>query len=140
MEQAAEVLEVTVGTARTHYQRGKERLRALLATGFPYDMANADNNNLARWNHMMRVAGSCRRIGVAAIDLCLVGRGAFDGHWETGLQPWDLAAGVLVVREAGGTVTNMTGGPFDLYVGEVLATNGAIHSGLIAELARAESA
>jgi myo-inositol-1(or 4)-monophosphatase len=109
--------------------------QALLATGFPYEMS-VDDNNLDRWSHMQRTAGSCRRLGSAAIDLCLVARGAFDGHWENQLQAWDLAAGVLVIREAGGTVTNMTGGTFDLYVGEVCATNGAIHKALIAELGR----
>lgn len=109
--------------------------QALLSTGFPYDMT--DRNNLAQWNHMMRVAGSCRRLGSAAIDLCLVARGALEGHWEPHLQAWDLAAGVLIIREAGGTVTNMTGGPFDLYDGAVCASNGAIHGELIAELARA---
>lgn len=109
--------------------------QALLATGFPYEMTG--DNNLDRWNHMMRTAGSCRRLGSAAIDLCLVAKGAFDGHWETRLQPWDLAAGVLIIREAGGIVTNLTGGPFDLADGAVLASNGAIHNGLIAELARA---
>ena len=107
--------------------------QALLATGFPYDMASSDNN-LARWNHMMKTAGSCRRLGAAAIDLCLVAKGAYDGLWENRLQAWDLAAGALIVREAGGVVTNMTGGAFDPYVGEVVATNGAIHNGLISAL------
>lgn len=110
--------------------------QALLGTGFPYDMTR--DNNLERWNHLMRTAGSCRRLGAAAIDLCLVAKGALDGHWENRLQPWDLAAGVLIIREAGGTVTDLTGGPFDLHVGEVLASNGAIHGELIAELARAQ--
>ena len=109
--------------------------QAMLGTGFPYDMTGT--NNLDRWNKMMCTAGSCRRLGSAAIDLCLVAKGAFDGHWENRLQPWDLAAGALIIREAGGTVTNMTGGAFDLYDGEVLASNGAIHGELIAELARA---
>jgi len=109
--------------------------QALLGTGFPYDMTG--ENNLDRWSHLMRTAGSCRRLGSAAIDLCLVAKGALDGHWENRLQAWDLAAGVLMIREAGGIVTNMTGGSFDLAVGEVLASNGAIHNGLIAELARA---
>lgn len=113
-----------------------ERLdQALLGTGFPYDMGA--ENNLDRWSHLMKTAGSCRRLGSAAIDLCLLAKGAFDGHWENRLQAWDLAAGVLIIREAGGTVTNMTGGPFELNVGEVLASNGAIHGELIAELARA---
>ena len=110
--------------------------RAMLSTGFPYEMEG--DRNLARWAHMMRTAGTCRRLGSAAIDLCLVARGAFEGHWESRLQPWDLAAGVLIIREAGGTVTNLTGGPFDLQDGAVLATNGAIHNELIAELARAQ--
>jgi myo-inositol-1(or 4)-monophosphatase len=109
--------------------------QAMLGTGFPYDMSGT--NNLDRWNHMMKTASSCRRLGSAAIDLCLVAKGALDGHWENRLQAWDLAAGVLIIREAGGTVTNMTGGGFDLYDGEVLASNGAIHGELIAELARA---
>jgi myo-inositol-1(or 4)-monophosphatase len=109
--------------------------QAMLATGFPYEMTG--DNNLARWNHMMTTAGACRRLGSAAIDLCLVAKGAIDGHWETRLQAWDLAAGVLIIREAGGTVTNMTGGGFDLYDGAVLASNGAIHGELIAALARA---
>lgn len=107
--------------------------RSLLSTGFPYDMEG--ENNLPRWQHMMRTA-TCRRLGSAAIDLCLVARGAFDGHWENHLQAWDLAAGVLLVREAGGTVTNMGGAEFDLATGEILATNGAIHDALVAELAR----
>jgi myo-inositol-1(or 4)-monophosphatase len=110
--------------------------RAMLSTGFPYDMTG--DNNLARWSHLMRTAGTCRRLGSAAIDLCLVARGAFDGHWESSLNAWDLAAGVLIIREAGGTVTNLTGGPFGLHTGQVLATNGAIHNELIAELARAQ--
>jgi myo-inositol-1(or 4)-monophosphatase len=109
--------------------------QAMLGTGFPYDMDGT--NNLDRWNHMMKKAGSCRRLGSAAIDLCLVAKGALDGHWENRLQAWDLAAGALIIREAGGTVTNMTGGGFDLYDGEVLASNGAIHGELIDELARA---
>jgi myo-inositol-1(or 4)-monophosphatase len=113
---------------------------ALLATGFPYDLATNPRNNLAEWAHLQRVAGSCRRLGAAALDLCLVGRGWFDGYWERHLQAWDFAAGMLVAREAGATVTNTTGGPVDLFAGEVVATNGAIHGELIAELARVRSA
>ncbi|MBA3394831.1 MAG: inositol monophosphatase [Deltaproteobacteria bacterium] len=115
-----------------------ERLEdALLVTGFPYDLATNPDNNLGAWLHLLRTAGSVRRLGSAAIDLCLVASGQLDGYWEPRLQAWDLAAGALIAREAGATVTNMAGGPFDPYTGEVAATNGAIHEGLIVELARA---
>ena len=107
---------------------------ALLTTGFPYDRATNPDNNFASWDHFQRVAGACRRLGCASIDLCLVARGVMDGYWERRLKPWDIAAGALVVAEAGGTVTNTRGGPFDPHSGEVLASNGAIHSELIAEL------
>lgn len=112
---------------------------AILTTGFPYDRATNPENNFAEWEHFQRVAGACRRLGSASLDLCLVARGWMDGYWERGLQPWDLAAGALIVREAGGKVTNATGGPFDAHAGEVAATNGAIHEELIAELRRSRS-
>lgn len=109
---------------------------ALLTTGFPYDRATRPDNNFAEWMHLQRRAGACRRLGAASIDLCLVGSGAMDGYWERFLKPWDCAAGILIVREAGGTVTDWAGGPVDLHEGAVVATNGAIHEELIAELAR----
>jgi myo-inositol-1(or 4)-monophosphatase len=102
--------------------------RAMLGTGFPY--------NLAEWDHLQRLTNACRRLGCASIDLCLVARGWYDGYWERRLSPWDLAAGALIVVEAGGTVTNTRGGPFDAHSGEAVATNGAIHGELLSELAR----
>jgi myo-inositol-1(or 4)-monophosphatase len=110
--------------------------QAMLATGFPYDRATNPDNNFVQWDHMQRVAGACRRLGCASLDLCFVARGWFDGYWERRLSPWDLAAGAVIVAEAGGTVTNTQGGPFDAHSGEAVATNGAIHGGLISELAR----
>lgn len=110
--------------------------QSILTTGFPYDRATNPENNFARWEHMQRTAGACRRLGCASIDLCLVARGWMDGYWERRLKAWDIAAGALIVREAGGTVTNLTGGPFDPHAGEVVATNGAIHDALVTELAR----
>lgn len=111
-----------------------ERIQdALLGTGFPPDRATNPDNNFAEWEHLKRTA-TVRRLGAAALDLCLVARGALDGYWERRLKPWDLAAGALIVTEAGGTVTGMTGGPFDPHTGEAVATNGAIHEALLHEL------
>jgi myo-inositol-1(or 4)-monophosphatase len=110
--------------------------RALLATGFPYDLST--QNNFAEWEHFQRRA-SCRRLGSAALDLCLVAKGAFDGYWERHLGAWDVAAGALIVVEAGGTVTNLRGGPFDPHEGEAVASNGAIHSEILTELAKVRS-
>jgi myo-inositol-1(or 4)-monophosphatase len=110
--------------------------QALLATGFPYDIPTNPNNNLAEWAHMQKTASACRRLGVASLDLCAVACGWFDGYWERRLSPWDIAAGALIVVEAGGTVTNPTGGAFDAPSGEVIASNGANHEGLVTELGR----
>jgi myo-inositol-1(or 4)-monophosphatase len=110
--------------------------QAMLAAGFPYDLATRADDTFAEWDHLNRRAGACRRLGSASLDLCMVGRGWFDGYWERHLSPWDLAAGALIVREAGGTVTDTRGGTFDSHTGEVVATNGAIHEALIAELGR----
>lgn len=114
--------------------------QALLVTGFPYDRATNPENNFAEWEHFQRVAGACRRLGSAALDCCMVACGWFDGYWERHLKAWDIAAGTLFVTEAGGTVTDTRGGPFDLHAGEVIASNGAIHDQLVAELGRVRSA
>ncbi|HET7499423.1 MAG TPA: inositol monophosphatase family protein [Kofleriaceae bacterium] len=109
---------------------------ALLVTGFPYDRATRPDNNFAEWEHLQRRAGACRRLGAAALDLCLVASGSMDGYWERHLKPWDVGAGALIVAEAGGTVTDWTGRRFDVHEGAVVATNGAIHEELVAELGR----
>ncbi|HEU4734350.1 MAG TPA: inositol monophosphatase family protein [Kofleriaceae bacterium] len=109
---------------------------ALLVTGFPYDRATRPDNNFAEWEHFQRRAGACRRLGAAALDLCMVACGWMDGYWERHLKPWDTGAGALIVAEAGGTVTDWTGGRFDVHEGAVIASNGAIHEELVAELGR----
>ena len=108
---------------------------ALLTTGFPYDRATNPDNNFDRWEHFQRRAGACRRLGAASLDLCMVARGWLDGYWEKQLKPWDLAAGVVLVEEAGGLVTDFDGGPFRVNEGTLVASNGMIHGEMVAELA-----
>lgn len=108
---------------------------ALLVTGFPTDRATTELNNFAEWEHMQRLAGACRRLGAASLDLCLVAQGSLDGYWEHSLKPWDTAAGAVIVVAAGGTTSGTDGAPFDPYHGSVVATNGRLHEPLLAELA-----
>ena len=108
--------------------------RALVVSGFPYDLAET-GKNFAEWEHFQRRAGACRRLGAASLDLCFVARGWMDGYWESELKPWDVGAGSLLVTEAGGTISDLRGGPFRARGGEVLATNGALHEAMLGELA-----
>ena len=109
--------------------------KALLVTGFPYDRRTHPLNNFAEWEHFQRTAGAVRRLGAASLDCCLVAAGQLDGYWERKLKPWDIAAGVLIVAEAGGRVTDTRGDPFTTAGGELVASNGAIHDAIVAELA-----
>lgn len=105
-----------------------ERLgEALLATGFAYNVRETSNNNLNHFSNFILNARATRRDGVAAVDLCYLAMGRFDGFWELELQPWDLAAGFLMVEEAGGLVTDFRYKPFNIYMKEVLASNSLIH-------------
>jgi len=108
---------------------------SLLVTGFPYDRRTSADNNFARFEFLAKKTHGVRRLGSAALDLCLVARGWLDGYWEKKLKPWDIAAGVLIAAEAGARITSFDGGPMDLLHGEVLATNGLIHNELLEALA-----
>jgi len=120
---------------RLHVSEVTSLAQAMLSTGFPYDRATTADNNFAEWEHFQRRAGACRRLGSASLDLCMVARGWLDGYWESKLHPWDLSAGALLVREAGGTVTSIDGGPFVSDSGNAVASNGAIHKEILNELA-----
>lgn len=113
---------------------------ALLATGFPYDRQTSPDNNLEAFAAMQKRAVGIRRCGSAAIDLCLVADGTYDGYWEKKLQPWDIAAGIAMVCSAGGRATALGGGPPDLLRGHVIASNGHIHEALFDALREASSA
>jgi myo-inositol-1(or 4)-monophosphatase len=105
--------------------------RSLLATGFPYDLRTNSNNNINYFRAFSFSAQAIRRAGSAAFDLACLAAGRFDGFWELKLAPWDTAAGWLLVEEAGGMVTDLTGGPYDLHSPNILATNGFIHQEMI---------
>jgi len=113
--------------------------RALLATGFSYDKAVSEDDNVAEFRAVLKAARELRRDGSAALDLCYVAGGRLDGYWEHKLERWDVAAGGLIVREAGGRVTDRAGGESWRSGHELVATNGAIHDALLALLARVRS-
>jgi myo-inositol-1(or 4)-monophosphatase len=101
--------------------------QSLLVTGFAYDRRETVDNNYAEFCHFTHLTQGVRRGGSASIDLAYVACGRLDGYWERGLSPWDIAAGVAIVREAGGKVTAYDGSSLDIYQGRLLATNGHLH-------------
>ncbi len=103
----------------------------LLSTGFPYDIKTSTFTNLDHWGNFAMHAQALRRDGAAALDLCYVACGRFDGFWELNLSPWDTAAGALIVTEAGGRVTDFTGNKFSNYESQILASNGLLHERMI---------
>lgn len=112
---------------------------ALLATGFPYDRRTADDDNTRELKALMKRAQGVRRGGAAAIDLALVASGVYEGFWEPKLKVWDLAAGVLIVTEAGGRATDYSGAPVDIRAGWIVATNGLIHDAVLEAIAAARA-
>ncbi len=104
---------------------------ALLVTGFPYDLKDDLEGNLRLFKRFMGTARAIRRDGSAALDLCYVACGRVDGFWEEKLGPWDTAAGALIVQEAGGQVTGMSGRPFHYMQKQIVASNGRIHEGML---------
>jgi myo-inositol-1(or 4)-monophosphatase len=112
-------------------------MKSLLATGFPYDRKESERNNMDYFHDMLMASQEVRRDGSAALDLCSVACGRFDGFWELKLKPWDVAAGSLIVREAGGLVSGLAGESFSIHNDEVLASNGRIHGQMIEVLSKA---
>ena len=106
-------------------------LDSLLVTGFHYSIHKESEELLALFGEFITRARAVRRLGSAALDLCYVAAGRFDGFWEQKLQPWDVSAGALIVAEAGGRVTGASGEAFRSDLGSVLATNGRIHSDMV---------
>lgn len=108
--------------------------RSMVGTGFPYDKAFSSENNLTEFSRVLPKVQGMRRLGSAALDLAYVACGRLDGFWELKLKPWDIAAGILLVEEAGGLVTDRFGRVMRLDSPSILATNGLIHSEMMSAL------
>lgn len=114
--------------------------QSLLATGFPYSRATNPDNNLAEFNYLMPRTRGVRRAGSAAIDMAWLADGRLDGYWEAGLSPWDWAAGLLLVREAGGMVSDYWGQPWQMGKKQFAASNGPLHPALLEAIQAARRA
>lgn len=114
-----------------HVSAASALVDALLVTGFPYDVHNRVDEVVGLFGAFVGRARAVRRLGSAALDLCYVAAGRMDGFWESDLRPWDIAAGALIVSEAGGRVTGTGGEPFRSRLGHVLATNGPLHEPML---------
>ena len=104
---------------------------SMLVTGFPYNISENPNRAIERFINFLVKAQAVRRMGSAAIDLAYVAAGRYEGFWEVALNPWDVAAGVLLIEEAGGKVTSFDGGAYSIYKPELLASNGIVHQQMI---------
>lgn len=109
-----------------HVSQTAELKSAVLASGFPYDAWENPDNNTSQWSRLLRQCVSLRCDGSAALDLCRVASGQLDGYWEKGLSPWDMAAGIVIVREAGGAVTDYQGGAEIFPRAEIIAANNVL--------------
>jgi len=116
--------------------REAELGRALFATGFAYDVHRSHEDNLDHFGRFVKNARAVRRDGSAALDLCYVACGRLDGYWELKLHPWDLSAGSLLVEEAGGRVTDLSGAPLPVDGRSVVSSNGSLHEAMLALLRR----
>lgn len=121
---------------RLRVSQSTELINSLLVTGFPYEIAANPDRAVERFTAFLMASRGLRRFGSAALDLCYVAAGRFDGFWEVSLNPWDMAAGVLLVTEAGGRTSNFAGDPLNIYQRNVLASNGIIHNAMLDILKR----
>jgi myo-inositol-1(or 4)-monophosphatase len=112
-------------------------IHSLLVTGFPYNITENPMNCVQHFQNFLFEAQAVRRLGSAALDLCYVASGRFDGFWEVALNPWDMAAGVLLIEEAGGICTDFHGKKHSVHKKEILASNGIIHHEMLNVLNKA---
>ncbi|BBD55669.1 inositol monophosphatase family protein [Planktothrix agardhii] len=128
--QAAKGLGATCNNRLISVSKTNSLDKSLLVTGFAYDRRETTDNNYAEFAHLTHLTQGVRRSGAASIDLAHTACGRLDGYWERGLSPWDMAAGIVLVEEAGGKVTAYDTSPFQISSGRILATNGYLHERL----------
>ena len=114
-----------------HVSKVDKLIESLIVTGFPYTIQQNPDNAVQHFVNVLMKAQGVRRLGSAAVDLCYVACGRFEGFWEVSLNAWDMAAGVLIVQEAGGRFTDFHGAPSTIYTKQILATNGLVHENLV---------
>lgn len=131
---AAKGLGATFNRRSIKVSQTQELSKSLLVTGFAYDRRETSDNNYAEFCHLTHLTQGVRRSGSAALDLAHVACGRLDGYWERGIAPWDVAAGIVLLEEAGGKVTAYDGSPINIQSGRILATNAQIHALLSQEL------
>ena len=124
----------TLNGTRIRVSETDSLISSLLSTGFPYDRMRVPENNAAQLSKLITRIQGVRRGGSLALDLAYVAVGRFDGHWEYRVKPWDIAAGGLLVREAGGRISGKRGDSWSPFESDVVATNGRIHEELLAVL------
>jgi myo-inositol-1(or 4)-monophosphatase len=132
--QAARGQGATLNGTLIHVSKETALEKSLLATGFAYDRQRNPDTNYSEFCHITHISQGVRRAGAAALDLAYVGAGRLEGYWERGIKIWDMAAGVVIVEEAGGKVSDYDKGQLDLESGRILATNGIIHDALCSEI------
>lgn len=123
--------------SRIRVSKTDRLIESLLVTGFPYDIRDNPDQAVEHFRDFLMEAQAVRRLGSAALDLCYVAAGRMDGFWEVKLNPWDMAAGVLLIQEAGGKWTDFQGNPSTIYTQKMLSTNGLIHEAMVKVLAKA---
>ncbi|MGB5157316.1 inositol monophosphatase family protein [Desulfobacterium sp. N47] len=114
-----------------HVSKTQKLTDSLLVTGIPYNFKEIIDDIQTRFFNCLKASQGVRRLGSAALDLCYTAAGRFEGFFEQDLKPWDTAAGLIIAKEAGGSVTDFSGNSFDIYKPEILATNGKIHDEMI---------
>ncbi len=114
-----------------HVSDAATLVESMLVTGFPYDVHGRIPEIVGLFGDFVGKARAVRRLGSAALDICYVAAGRMDGFWEQDLKPWDIAAGAVILEEAGGKATNFNGGPFESRRPQLVATNGKIHDQML---------
>jgi len=122
------------GTRKLSVSNNDLLAHSLLVTGFPYDIADNPDKAIELFTHFLKTSRAVRRLGSAAIDICYVADGIFDGFWEVNLHPWDICAGKLILEEAGGLFTDFRGNRRDIFNKKTLATNGRIHGEMMSNI------